>query len=137
MKKIISLSAVVLSMFLFVGCGGGGGSVDSDAKSILSGQTFYYTDDYLDDEDGFYADSFTDKTLTEVEYDADGEELYKESIDISYSGTNLILIDGDDKETCSVTRADKSVKIYCPSNGFTQILWDSISDAKANPQSDN
>jgi len=106
--------------------------VTTDAKSILSGKTFYYIDDTLY-EDGLYADSFTDTTLIEKEYDKDGKELSTVSIEIAYSGTNLVLIEGDDTDTCSVTRADISITIYCPSDGYTQILWDSISDAKANP----
>jgi len=135
MKKTLILSTLLASMLLVVGCGGSS-SADSAAE-ILKGKTFYYTDNELDDENGYYQDDFNDTTFTETEYDSDSNELFSESMKISYSGSQITLTDEEgDEETCSVKRADKSVEISCPNNGFIQILWDTIEDAKANPQPD-
>ena len=135
MKQIRLFLLAMLTVF-FTACGGGSSDDNgsTDAQDILEGKTFYYTDEYLDFSDGYYKDYFGATTLTETEHMADGTVLYTYNIHIKYSGSDLIVDYNGDDETCSVERYQKSVEIYCPVNGYTQVLWDTIEDAKANPQ---
>jgi len=110
-------------------------SHSTDAKALLAGKTFYYTDDELEDINGYYSDFFSDTVLIEKEYDRSGHILSTDApVSISYEGSNIILSEGGSQQTCSVKGATNSVEIYCAFNGFTQILWENIADAKAHPQ---
>jgi hypothetical protein len=107
-----------------------------EAASVLVGNSFYYTDDVLDDEDGYYMNTFEQGRVLDIEYTSDGEVLYTYEAAVSYSGSTLILHNESGNEQCEVTRLDKSVELDCDFNSAPIYLWDTIADAKANPMPD-
>ncbi len=139
MKKLNILLSVVAMSFVMIGCGGGSGG-DNDggtsAESILVGNTFYYTNDYLDFEDGYYKNYFGSSSATETEHMSNGTMLYTDTITVTYSGTSVVFNINGTKESCGVTRQQKSVILSCPSLSGDRHIWDTIEDAKANPHYD-
>ena len=137
MKELKVLLSVIVMSFVMIGCGGGSSSDsgDTSAESLLLGNSFYYTDIYLDFEDGYYTNYFGADLLTHTEHMADGTVLdqWTVIVPISYSGTMVNITDEGVTQSCEVVRAEKSVEITCPSRP-TFVLWDTIEDAKANPQ---
>lgn len=134
MKKLKVLLSVMAMSFL-IGCGGGGSSTSLSAEEILKDKSFYYTDIYLDFEDGYYTNHFSADTLTATEHMPDGTiiDQWTEIVPISYSGTTVVVTDEGVTQSCEVTEASAYVTITCPSRP-TFILWKTIEDAKANPQ---
>ena len=128
----------VLAMSFIVGCGGGSGgssSIATSAEEILNGNTFYYTDMYLDFEDGYYTNHFTADTLTETEHMPDGTiiDQWTLTVPINYSGTTVIVTDEGISQSCEVTGTSTYATVTCPPRP-TYILWKTLEDAKANPQ---
>ena len=58
----IKLSLVVVATFVLIGCGGSGSSgavaQSQNASDILEGKTLYYTDNMLDDPEGYFSNAF-------------------------------------------------------------------------------
>jgi hypothetical protein len=107
-----------------------------DAASILVGKSFYYTDDYLDDENGYYMNTFEENRLLDIEYASDGEVFYTDEATVGYSGSTLIIYIEGKTGKCEVTRLNNSVELDCDFNAAPIYLWDTIADAKANPMPD-
>ena len=125
------LSTMLFSIFI-IGCGGGGGdTVNNSAESILLGNSYYYTDEHLDFEDGYYTNYFGVDSLRHTEHMPDSTVIdqWTEVIPISYSGTTVIITDEGITQSCEVRRGENYITITCPSRP-TFVLWDTIEDAK-------
>lgn len=107
-----------------------------EAASVLVGNSFYYTDDYLDDENGYYMNTFEESRVLDIEYTSDGEVLYTNEAAVGYSGSRFIIHSEGETGKCEVTRLEKSVELDCDFNSAPIYLWDTIADAKANPMPD-
>ncbi len=143
MKKILGVLLVVFTAFFMTGCGSSDNDSSSEdistaASDILIGKTFYYTDDYLDDLDGYYSDTFEKDKLTDKEYDKDENILYTDTVSVRYEGETMIIVEGNEESVCNVERMKESVTFVCTWNGETEtmILWDTIDLAKSNPSKD-
>ena len=135
-SKLKVLLSVVTMSFVMVGCGGGSSdSSSTSAVDILEGKSFYYTDIYLDFEDGYYKEHFGTDLFTHTEHMPDGTTIdaWTLTAPITYSGTTVNITDDGVTQSCEVVGASTYVTITCPSRS-TYILWNSIEDAKANPQ---
>lgn len=133
--KILKVLLSVMAMSFLIGCGGGGSSSSVSAQDILEGKSFYYTDIYLDFEDGYYTNHFGTDLLTATEHMPDGTVIdqWTEVVPISYSGSAVLITDEGTTQTCEVTEASSYVTITCTSRP-TFVLWKTIEDAKANPR---
>jgi major membrane immunogen (membrane-anchored lipoprotein) len=127
--------AAILSALLLSGCGGGGSSSES-AESILKGKTFYYTDNELNEANGYYKEVYSTKSFIETEYLEDGTLVSNETILFTYSGNKITIDDEGYKFDCTVTKNGKSIVFDCliPGENFKHVSWTTIKDAKANPE---
>ena len=144
MKKVLSTSLLLITLFLMIGCGGSGSSgavaQSQNASDILEGKTLYYSDNMLDDPEGYFANIFSKNTMVEKEYDQEGNVLYApETHSMRYEGKNIIFSEEGISFSCSVARMTESTIIECKlaDESLTIVLWDTIELAKANPDTES
>jgi len=144
MKKVLSTSLLLITLFLMIGCGGSGSSgavaQSQNALDILEGKTLYYTDNMLDDPEGYFSNAFSKNTMVEKEYDQDGNVLYTpETLSVRYEGRNITFSKDGISFSCSVARMTESTIIECKllDESLKVVLWDTIELAKANPDTES
>ncbi len=106
-----------------------------NAKNMLLGKTFYSTDDWVNDYNGYYTDTFLEETSVGNTYDADGTPNNAPFTRVlTYRGTEITLTYEEMGLTsvCSVERMDKSIVLDCINTydeQYTKILWETVEEA--------